>query len=175
MKSARSVDLLRRQLDRLMEVLQVEVGHESAVSLDHQCGFPGKMPESTFWPTLHYVTGVFEGIRCYDAGGKPAIFQLEPHMERFARGTEALSMDVDVAALTEGIVETVAASGFKNAYIRPIAYFAAGGLGLDTEPLEPHMAVAVMPWKSHLGEGAQGGISVQVSRFRRNSARALPL
>ena len=95
-------------------------------------------------------------------------------MERFARGTEALSMDVDVAALTEGIVETVAASGFKNAYIRPIAYFAAGGLGLDTEPLEPHMAVAVMPWKSHLGEGAQAGISVQVSRFRRNSARALP-
>ena len=123
---------------------------------------------------LHYGTGVFEGIRCYDTGGKAGIFQLEPHMERFARGCKALSMDVDVNALTEGIVETVAASGFLNAYIRPIAFFAAGGLGLDTAPLEPHMAVAVMPWNSHLGEGAHKGITVRVSNFRRNSASSLP-
>ena len=122
---------------------------------------------------LHYGTGVFEGIRCYDAGGKPAIFQLEPHMERFARGTEALSMDVDVAALTEGIVETVAASGFKNAYIRPIAYFAAG--------IGPGYRATGTPY-GRGGDAVEESsaralrrISSRYPRFRRNSARALPL
>ena len=123
---------------------------------------------------LHYGTGVFEGIRAYDNGRGPAIFQLGAHMERFARGAELLGMDVDISALTQGVVDTVAASGFDNAYIRPLAVYTGGGLGLDTAPLSAEVAVGVMPWTSHLGEGANAGIRVQVSRYRRNAHRALP-
>lgn len=124
---------------------------------------------------LHYGTGVFEGIRCYETAKGPGIFQLEAHMDRFARGAEVLGMDLDMDRLTEGVVETVAASGFQNAYIRPLAFYASGGLGLDTEPLVPEMAVAVMPWKSHLGEMANNlGVRVHISSYRRNACDSLP-
>ena len=124
---------------------------------------------------LHYGTGVFEGIRSYNANGKAAIFQLEAHMERFARGTAALQMDVDVDEITRAIVQTVGESGFKDAYIRPLAFFASGGLGLDSGALTPESAVAVMPWKSHLGEDANArGVRVFVSSYRRNPHTSLP-
>ena len=122
---------------------------------------------------LHYGTGVFEGIRCYDAGSGPAIFQLGPHMERFARGAEVLGMELDIDALTAGVIDTVSASGLRDAYIRPLAWFDAGGLGLDTAPLQVATAVAVMPWTSHLGDGAQG-VAVHVSTYRRNPHRSMP-
>lgn len=123
---------------------------------------------------LHYGTGVFEGIRCYDTGKGPAIFQLEAHMDRFARGAEVLGMDLDMAALTQGVVDTVAASGFGDAYIRPLAFYASGGLGLDTAPLSAEVAVGVMPWTSHLGAAAKAGIRVHLSSYRRNPHRSLP-
>ncbi|MGB0592016.1 MAG: branched-chain amino acid transaminase [Myxococcota bacterium] len=123
---------------------------------------------------LHYGTGVFEGIRCYDTGKGPAIFQLEAHMDRFARGAEVLGMDLDMAALTQGVVDTVAASGFGDAYIRPLAFYASGGLGLDTAPLTAEVAVGVMPWTSHLGEASKAGIRVHLSSYRRNPHRSLP-
>ena len=123
---------------------------------------------------LHYGTGVFEGIRCYETAKGPAIFQLEAHMDRFARGAEVLGMDLDMKALTQGVVDTVAASGFGDAYIRPLAFYASGGLGLDTAPLNPEVAVGVMKWTSHLGEGAKAGIRVHLSSYRRNPHHSLP-
>ena len=124
---------------------------------------------------LHYGTGVFEGIRCYDTGDGPGIFRLDEHMDRFERGAKVLGMDLDISALKRGILEAVTASGFASAYIRPIAYYAVGGLALDTAPLTPHVAVAVMPWTSHLGDTADhGGIRAFVSSYRRTSAKALP-
>ena len=124
---------------------------------------------------LHYGTGVFEGIRAYEGVSGPAIFKLEEHMARFATGAEVLGMTLDMEGLTQGVLDTVSASGFGDAYIRPLAFYARGGLGLDTAPLEPEVAVAVMPWTSHLGEGAtRQGISVHVSSYRRNPQRSLP-
>jgi len=124
---------------------------------------------------LHYGTGVFEGIRCYDTGRGPAIFELAAHMRRFERGAQTLGMDIDIDELTNAIIETVARSGFNNAYIRPLAFYASGGLGLDTAPLSAEVAVGVMPWTSHLGEAAENkGIGMHVSSYRRNSHKSLP-
>lgn len=124
---------------------------------------------------LHYGTGVFEGIRCYSTATGPAIFQLDAHMDRFARGAEALGMTVDMKAVTEGCIETVRASGLGDAYIRPIAYYARGGLKLDVDNLETDVVIGVMPWKSHLGEMSnQAGVRVHLSSYQRNSHRSLP-
>lgn len=128
---------------------------------------------------LHYGTGVFEGIRAYATPQGPAIFRLDEHLARLGRGAEALGMPlgpggVDLAALRRGCVEVLAASGLEAAYLRPLAFFEGGGLGLDVAPLKVRTLVAALPWKNHLGEGEARGISLRTSPWRRNAAAALP-
>jgi branched-chain amino acid aminotransferase len=124
---------------------------------------------------LHYGTGVFEGIRCYQTSNGPAVFRLEAHLERMKRGGELIGMEIDTQQLTEAIFETLAANKHQSAYIRPLAYYANGGLGLDVDPLETHVLVATLPWKSHLGDEASNvGVRLHRSKYQRISSKALP-
>ena len=121
---------------------------------------------------LHYGTGVFEGIRAYasDDGGA-AVFRLPEHLERMRKGAEALGMNFDTAQATEAVLATLRANRHRDAYIRPLLWFNAGGLGLDVEKLSQRLMVATLPWTSHLGTDR---VRLTVSPFRRNSAKALP-
>jgi len=121
---------------------------------------------------LHYGTGVFEGIRSYatDDGGA-AVFRLPEHLERMRKGAEALGMKFDVAQATEAVLATLRANGHRDAYIRPLLWFNAGGLGLDVDKLSERLMVATLPWTSHLGTHR---VRLTVSSFRRNPAKALP-
>jgi branched-chain amino acid aminotransferase len=123
---------------------------------------------------LHYGTGVFEGIRCYKTEKGPAVFRLDAHLERLLRGGRLLGMELDAEELRDAIFQTLEANGHGNAYIRPIAYYGAGGLGLDVDPLKMDVAVATMPWKSHLGEAGDTGVRLTVSPFQRISSGAIP-
>lgn len=124
---------------------------------------------------LHYGTGVFEGIRAYATPEGPAIFRLDEHLARLGRGAEALGMVVDLDDLRRGCLEALAASGLEAAYLRPLAFFETGGLGLDVAGLKVRTLVAALPWRNHLGEAeAQRGVSLRTSPFRRNPASALP-
>jgi branched-chain amino acid aminotransferase len=124
---------------------------------------------------LHYGTGVFEGIRCYRTPRGPALFRLDDHLERFARGARRLGMKLDLGALRKACLEVVDVNGLQEAYVRPIAFYAEGGLGLDLAPLSLHVAVAALPWNSHLGaRAARLGASARISTYRRNDARAIP-
>ena len=42
--------------------------------------------------TLHYGTGVFEGIRAYETAQGPAIFRLKEHMDRLINSAKILSI-----------------------------------------------------------------------------------
>ena len=121
---------------------------------------------------LHYGTGVFEGIRAYatDDGGA-AVFRLPEHLARMRRGAEALGMNFDVAQATEAVLATLRANRHRDAYIRPLLWFNAGGLGLDVECLTERLMVATLPWTSHLGGHR---VRLTVSPLRRNAAKALP-
>lgn len=121
---------------------------------------------------LHYGTGVFEGIRSYatDDGGA-AVFRLPEHLERMRKGAEALGMKFDVAQATDAVLATLRANGHRDAYIRPLLWFNAGGLGLDVDKLSERLMVATLPWTSHLGTHR---VRLTVSPFRRNPAKALP-
>jgi len=124
---------------------------------------------------LHYGTGVFEGIRCYKTEKGPAIFRLKEHLERMQYGASLLGMEFDIAQMTEAVFQTLEANKHESAYIRPLAYYANGGLGLDVDPLETHRMVATLPWKSHLGDSAEDqGVRVHASKYRKISAKALP-
>lgn len=131
-------------------------------------------PVSTLAPALHYGLGVFEGIRAYGTAAGPAIFRLDAHMERMARGAEALGLAFDPAACAQGCRAVLADSGLGDAYIRPLAFFAQGTLGLDVDLHTTHTLVAAIPWANHLGEGALKGVRARVSPMRRNAARAIP-
>ena len=56
---------------------------------------------------LHYGTGVFEGIRCYDTPTGPAIFRLDDHLARLQAGARTLAMSIDCAQLGAAAVRGV--------------------------------------------------------------------
>jgi len=125
---------------------------------------------------LHYGTGVFEGIRCYRTPKGPAVFRLGAHLTRMQKGARVLGMELDLEQITSAVGAVLQANRHRAAYVRPIAYYGAGSLGLDVGPsLNHHVVVASMPWKSHLGEAAENrGVSVKSTSVRRVPADAVP-
>ena len=124
---------------------------------------------------LHYGTGVFEGIRCYATDRGPAVFRLDDHLARMSEGARTIDMDFDAPQMREAILELLARNKMNEAYIRPIAYFGGGYLGLDVHPLKVNAAVATLPWTSHLGDAAEmKGTTMSVSKVKRNPASAMP-
>ena len=82
---------------------------------------------------LHYGTGVFEGVRCYDTELGPAVFRNAEHVERLLRSAELYYMPVPYSAeqLRAATLELVARNGLSSCYIRPIVY---RGYGNGAEP-----------------------------------------
>src|SRR6476619_5539043 len=73
--------------------------------------------------TLHYGTGVFEGMRCYETPDGHAIFRLTDHMTRLHQSATSLMipMPCSVAELVQAAKDTVRATGLPSCYVRPIA------------------------------------------------------
>ena len=126
---------------------------------------------------LHYGTGVFEGIRAYEAAGGTAVFRLREHIDRMIRSAKAYQMDVGYTAeeLIEASKEVVRANEFRSAYIRPIVFLGLGALGLDPRNAKVQAAIITWQWGAYLGEeGIRNGIRVKVSSWRRFSHDAFP-
>ena len=126
---------------------------------------------------LHYGSGVFEGIRCYETGGGPAVFRLTEHMERFERSAKMLFMDLgySVGEMVEFVKETIRANNLPACYIRPIAFRGYGVMGLDPIPAPVNVTIAVWPWETYMGEEALvHGVDVGVSSWRQRGINSLP-
>ena len=120
---------------------------------------------------MHYGSGVFEGIRAYATRGGAAVFRLQEHLQRMARGAELLGMQFDARIATDAVLATLRANHHRDAYVRPLAWFGAGGFGLDVEGHPEHLMVATSASAVHLN-GTRARIGV--SRWRRNPADSLP-
>ena len=126
---------------------------------------------------LHYGTGVFEGIRCYDTAKGPAVFRLTDHIKRWERSAKMLFMDLGytVEELVEATKETVRASGLKACYIRPIAFRGYGVMGLDPLPAPVNLAIACWEWGAYMGEEAlREGVDAGISSWRQRGINACP-
>ncbi|MDE0171220.1 MAG: branched-chain amino acid transaminase [bacterium] len=126
---------------------------------------------------LHYGTGVFEGIRAYEAAGGTAVFRLREHIDRMIRSAKAYQMDIGYTSdeLVEASKEVVRANEFRSAYIRPIVFLGLGALGLDPRNAKVQAAIITWQWGAYLGEeGIRNGIRVKVSSWRRFSHDAFP-
>ena len=126
---------------------------------------------------LHYGTGVFEGVRCYDTAKGPAIFRWEDHLDRLYDSAKPYEMDIpyDSGELTEATVELIQREGLDSCYIRPIAFHGYGMLGLNPGDCPERVAIAVWPWGAYLGEDAlENGVDVAVSSWRKYSSDQIP-
>jgi branched-chain amino acid aminotransferase len=125
---------------------------------------------------LHYGTGVFEGIRCYETARGPAIFRHLEHLDRLERSAKLYYMDLPytVEQLRAATHELIARNGLNSCYIRPIAYRGYGHMGLNPLEAPVDVSIAVWPWGNYLGdEGTRNGIRAKVSSWERISSRSL--
>lgn len=121
--------------------------------------------------TLHYGMGVFEGVRAYKTESGPAIFRLQDHTDRLFRSAHILGMKMpfDKDAINEAVCQSVSENGLESAYIRPMCFYGAEGMGLRADGLKVHVIVAAWSWGSYLGDdGMEKGIRVRTSSFNRH-------
>ncbi len=125
---------------------------------------------------LHYGTGVFEGIRCYDTEIGPAVFRHREHLQRLARSAELYYMPLpyDVEALRAATHELIGRNRLRSCYIRPLAFRGYGQMGLNPLEAPVEVTIAVWEWGAYLGEeGKRNGIRAKVSSWRRISPASL--
>ena len=125
---------------------------------------------------LHYGSGVFEGIRCYDTEIGPAIFRHQDHLDRLAKSAELyyLPLEYSLEEIREATKELIRRNGLRACYIRPIAFRGYGEMGLYAKSAPVDVFIAVWPWAAYLGEeGKKNGVRAKVSSWRRISAAGL--
>ena len=126
---------------------------------------------------VHYGSGVFEGIRCYETKRGPAIWHLDEHVKRLFRSAKLYHMDIPFSheALAEAIKQTIKANGLSACYIRPLVIRGYGEMGVNPLHAPVNVVVAVWPWGAYLGEGAlEQGVRAKISSWRRNDQNSLP-
>ncbi len=126
---------------------------------------------------LHYGSGVFEGIRCYDTPKGPAVFRLADHLQRLHDSARLLFMELpySVTELREATHDLVRANGLASCYIRPIAFYGYGELGVSTAGNPVDTVIMSWPWGAYLGEGSQEqGITAKISSWKRVGPNVIP-
>ena len=126
---------------------------------------------------LHYGSGLFEGIRCYDTARGSAVFRLPEHLKRLENSCKVYRMEIPYsrAELQQAVFDSIGANGFKACYIRPIIFRGFGSAGINPLPLPVDVSIAVWPWGRYLGEDAQEqGVDVCVSSWRRSAPSSAP-
>jgi branched-chain amino acid aminotransferase len=125
---------------------------------------------------LHYGTGVFEGVRCYDTEIGPAVFRHADHVERLFRSAELYYMPIPFSReqLRDVTLELIARNGLRSCYIRPLVYRGYGQMGLFPLDAPVDVTIAVWEWGAYLGEeGKRRGVRAKVSSWRRISPDSL--
>jgi branched-chain amino acid aminotransferase len=121
--------------------------------------------------TLHYSMGVFEGVRAYETRRGTAIFRLKDHTERLFNSAHILGMKMpyDKESLNDAQQAAVRENKLKSAYIRPMCFYGAEGMGLRADNLRVHCMVAAWEWGSYLGkENLERGIRIKTASFTRH-------
>lgn len=101
---------------------------------------------------LHYGGGAFEGVRAYKTDKGPAIFKLEEHTKRLFYSTNALKMEIPFSEdqVNQAIIDTINDNGLEHCYIRPLAYYGYGKMGLNPKGAPSELLVACWPWGAYL-------------------------
>ena len=128
--------------------------------------------------SLHYGSGVFEGIRAYPTSRGVAVFRLTDHINRLFASAKVFMIDMPFSPedVIEASKEVVRVNGLDDGcYLRPIVYLGYGEMGLNPLPCPVSVAIAAWPWGTYLGdEGVANGIRLKVSSWQRHDPNAVP-
>ena len=128
--------------------------------------------------SLHYGTAVFEGIRCYNTVKGPAIFRLEDHVNRLFNSAKIYFMNIEFSKeqIEDAIIDTTKKNKIDECYIRPLAYFGYGKMGINPLNNKVSLAIALWKWDEYLKkEDVNHGVRVMVSGWMRIDARTMPI
>jgi len=126
---------------------------------------------------LHYGTGVFEGIRCYDTPKGPAVFRLRDHLKRLENSAKVLYMELPYTAeeIRTATHELIAVNGLPTCYVRPMAFYGYGELAVGTTGNPVDVVIISFPWGAYLGEeGQRMGITTKISSWERIGPNVIP-
>jgi branched-chain amino acid aminotransferase len=127
--------------------------------------------------TLHYGSGVFEGIRAYATSQGPGVFRLTDHIVRLFNSAKIFLIDIPftIDEIIEATKQTVRVNGLPECYIRPLVYLGYGEMGLNPLPCPVSVAIAVWPWGTYLGdEGVRHGVRTKISSWIRHDPNTMP-
>ncbi|AXQ28870.1 branched-chain amino acid transaminase [Solimonas sp. K1W22B-7] len=128
--------------------------------------------------SLHYGVGCFEGVRAYKTPKGTAIFRLQEHTRRLFNSAKILGMKMPWSedVLNEAQLEVLRANKLESAYLRPMVFYGAEGMGLRADNLKTHVIVAAWTWGAYLGaENMERGIRIKTSSFNRHHPNAATL
>ena len=126
---------------------------------------------------LHYGSGVFEGLRCYETADGPAVFRMEAHLDRLFASAQVYGIEIPYALdeLAEAIRRLVDRNEFTSCYVRPICFYGSDGLGLHPRNCPVEVVILAWPWGSYLGsEGIENGIRATVSPWLKFHSQMMP-
>jgi len=121
--------------------------------------------------SLHYGMGVFEGVRAYKTDEGTAIFRLQEHTDRLFGSAHIMMMPVpfDKETINTAQMTAVRENQLESAYIRPLFFYGAEGMGLRADNLKVHAVVAAWEWGSYLGaDNMEKGIRIKTSSYTRH-------
>jgi len=126
---------------------------------------------------LHYGSGVFEGMRCYETADGPAIFCLEAHLERLYNSASVYGIEIPYtsAELTAAICDCIQRNEFSSCYVRPLCYYGSSTLGLHPAKCPVEVVILTWPWAAYLGaESLERGVRVTISPWRKFHSQMMP-
>lgn len=128
--------------------------------------------------SLHYGLAAFEGMRCYQCDdGRSAIFRAREHIRRLFDSAHIVEMEMPFTQeeVVKACADTVRVNKLAECYIRPIAFYGEGEMGLSARGNKVRLAIAAWPWGAYLGEdGASKGVRLKTSSWTRYHHNSLP-
>jgi len=126
---------------------------------------------------LHYGSGIFEGIRCYETPKGPAVFRLQDHLVRLENSAKVLYMELpySLGELRAATHDLIAANGLSTCYVRPMAFYGYGELAVGATGNPVDVVIMSFPWGAYLGEeGQRTGITATISSWERIGPNVIP-
>ena len=126
---------------------------------------------------LHYGSSVFEGIRAYETASGPAVFCLDPHVDRLFNSAKVYRMEIPYTKeeIKQAIVDTIRANRHSACYIRPLVFRGFDTLSVNPQTCPVQVAIITIEWGRYLGpEAIEQGVDVGVSSWRRMAPGTFP-
>ena len=126
---------------------------------------------------IHYGSGIFEGMRCYQTRGGSAVFRLNEHGRRLYDSARIYRMEIPYSfdEFRQACIDVIQANEFQDCYIRPLVYRGFHSLGVNPASCPIDVVIAAWKWGKYLGADAlEQGVDVRVSSWNRMAPNTFP-